>query len=344
MSDNSGNQYFFKAGDQAVNDLTNMLMGIANPNSSGPGKASLADRFRSGGAAMAQGYDKFLDEQTRLQAAGKAGKFYFDANPEAMQEMNVTPEEAKNFGSKDWASLAQAHSTKQTLAQIMAKTKAMGDEAAANDFYANMGTSLAKQISAAPTDTLTGQPLTADPNIAALISGMTPQQQALIRSIGAAGPGNRGAAQVMVPLVKSMLASGKPEETIDNVPEFMSGPNGETVAFQRHTKNPFAFSPFTKADARVQEIAAQADSNAGKNLLPEGTEFTTSDNGFGVAHLPDGSMKILGRVPADKKGKANFFAQFMGGGTNAAPTSAAAPAKAPETKVRKYNPATGRIE
>lgn len=131
-----------------------------------------------------------------------------------------------------------------------------------------------------------------------------------------------GATLARTALLKAMETS---PETMDNTPKVMTGPNGETVFFQPQTKNMPVLSPFTKSDARVREINAQAESNKDKNLLPEGTEFSTTENGFGIATLPDGTIKSLGRVPQDKKGRSSFFAQFMGG---AAPAAASPPAAA----------------
>jgi hypothetical protein len=301
--------------------LTNFLLGASNPTPSGGDSATFADAMKSGAQSVAEGYDKFLEEQKQLNAAGKAGKYYFEANPQALQEMGKTPEEAKNFGAQDWAQLMQAHSTKQTLAQIMARTQLAQDEAAANDFYSKIGAGLVKQINGAPTDPLTEEPMTNNPDTAALISGLSPQQQALIRAIGQAGPGNRGAGQVMVPLVKSLLAT--PIRTEDNTPKWMKGPNGEDVLFQPATKNSPIISPFSKAAARSQEIEAQGKVTASKGLLPPGTTFETTENGFGIATLPDGTIKSLGRVPTDKKSKLSFFDRLMGGAAAATNAPAA---------------------
>ena len=110
----------------------------------------------------------------------------------------------------------------------------------------------------------------------------------------------------------------------DNTPVWTKGPNGEDVMSQPRTKNSPTISPYSKAAARVQEIQAQGDVTAGKDLLPEGTEFSTTANGFGIATLPDGTIRNLGKAPTNKTDKKDFFARFMGasapaseaGGTN----------------------------
>ncbi len=126
-----------------------------------------------------------------------------------------------------------------------------------------------------------------------------------------------------IPEPANMTTGGTGGE--DNTPVWTKGPNGEDVMSQPRTKNSPVISPFSKAAARVKEIEAQGEVTAGKGLLPEGTEFSTTDNGFGIATLPDGTMKNLGRVPKEKEAKKSFFAAFLDG---AAPAKPAAPSGA----------------
>jgi len=215
---------YIDAGFQAGRGLTSGIMGAiqGNTGNNGP-NPTFGQRISAGAQSAQEGYDKFMDEQTRITNAGKASDYARKAmGDDAERLTGITDAEWANMGARDRASAMQGVQEQTTMAQIMARTKLATDEAKANDFYSNVGQGLAQQINAAPADPLTGEPMTNDPNTAALIGGLSPQQQALIRSIGQAGPGNKGAGLMMVPLVKSLLAQGVPLKDAENPLEFDS--------------------------------------------------------------------------------------------------------------------------
>lgn len=150
--------------------------------------------------------------------------------------------------------------------------------------------------------------------------------QALPMALGAMRPGadvSRALPKVMDSLAKWQAVTGTGDE---NMPTSMTMPDGGVVYYQPKTKNPIVVSPMTKSDARVNEIDAQASANQMKGTMPAGTTFSTTENGFGMAEFPDGTMKNLGRIPSGTK-KSDFFAQFMGGGPAATAAPTAAPVK-----------------
>lgn len=299
-------------------DVANFIAGMIAP---GPNREN---RFSAGLAAMGQGYGNYIDQQKQLTSAGKAGKYYFDANPDALAEMGKTPEEAKNFGAQDWASLAQAHTEKLNVTQLMAKLAAA-------------------QANTAAQGALTAQQLvesTANQNFTQEFNNQKPTSQSMAGMLLGQGP-RRNQTTTPMDIARIALDSGLPPEKIiahlpqlatasesgaeeDNTPAWGKGPNGEDYMFQAHTKNGPVISPFSKAAARLNEIQAQGEATANKDSFPEGTEFSTTANGFGIATLPDGTMRKLGRVPTEKKARLSYFDRLMGGEDSATNAPAAA--------------------
>lgn len=168
-----------------------------------------------------------------------------------------------------------------------------------------------------------------------------PPQQAFSQTLSEMPPdfyAGGAMSKVMDKLPKWQNVTAKTQEEIDSTPSMMIMPDGGVVYYQKGTKNPLVVSPSSKSDARVREIETQGQSNADKGLLPEGTTFSTTANGLAIAELPDGTIKHLGRAPTTAKGKKEFFAEFMGGGsTNApAPKPAAGPKADNRITVGKY--------
>jgi hypothetical protein len=210
-----------------------------------------------GGALLAQYLMSLSDRENRINMAGKSADFARKAmGDQAPMLTGVTDEEWQNLGSRDKAAAMQGWQQQQTLAQMMAKTKMEQGQTDANDFYSKIGGSLSDQINSAPMDPLTEQPMTEDPNTAALVSRLSPEQQAVIRAIGKAGPGNRGAGAVMAPLVKSILGQGvNPTPSL----EFQEDPvSGARFAAYGHTLQPSGVNP-----AKARPTTEMVDDGSG---------------------------------------------------------------------------------
>ena len=109
--------------------LASFIAGVANggADTAAPGTSpGIGQRLSAGVLSATEGYDRFVEQQNRLNAAGKAGQFYFKANPEALQELGVTPEETQNFGAKDWSALANSHIQRQSDKMALARIAEYG--------------------------------------------------------------------------------------------------------------------------------------------------------------------------------------------------------------------------
>jgi len=114
--------------------LAGFIAGMANggADNTAPGQSpTIGQRLSAGVQSAAEGYDNFVEQQNRLNAAGKSAQYYFKANPDALDELGVDEAQTQNFGSKDWAALAQSHVTKQ--ANQMAAAKIQEYNAIANE-------------------------------------------------------------------------------------------------------------------------------------------------------------------------------------------------------------------
>ena len=168
-------------------DVAQFIAGIVSP---GEGKTGFGGRMEAGVKSLAEGYGNYITQQKQLTAAGKAGKYYFDANPDALLEMGKTPEEAKNFGAQDWASLAQAHSEQQTLAQMLAQTKALVQRTTADQ-----------------------QELTANRNFTQMFNGQRPTAQSMAAMMIGQGP-VRNRTETPMDIARMMLDSGQAPDKV----------------------------------------------------------------------------------------------------------------------------------
>lgn len=310
-----------------------------------------------GGARLAQVMENFAQQQTQLGNAAKAADYYRKSLG-TDDAGGVTDEEWQNMGSADkvaWHQGVQDSAAQQRMAaqadaqrqETLARVATYGAQAADRTADANAGAQ-AGQFLKRYGELTSGQP--AAPNINADDeeipsttdtggSAPLPPTQAFSQTMSEM-PDNfdvtRALPKVMDSLAKWQQVTGGGSD--NGTPTSMTMPDGGVVYYQKGSKNPLVVSPVTKGNVRSDEIDEQADANASKGLMPPGTTFSTTDNGFGIASLPDGSIKNLGRVPTGAK-KSSFFAQFMGSAAPAAaaPAASAAPSLPAVTTKADFN-------
>ena len=265
-----------------------------------------------------------LDAWGQLYDNAKVADMMVKANPDLVQRMGFqSPEQFKSLSAQDKIAATTGYIKQQGIAEHVARLndyaaqaaqrqQQVQDDQSVGDFLQNYG----KAPETMPDENGADQPL-------------TPQQKFNWALVNTPGMSGRNIPKAIDSLTKWQAVTAKQDaaDALDAAPEAMTMPDGGTVYFQRHTKNPMVVSPMTKSAARVDEINAQAESNKSKGLLPEGTTFETTANGLAIATLPDGSTKFLGKAPAAAKDRKSFFAQFMGGGATTTSAPAATPAK-----------------
>ena len=188
---------------------------------------------QAGAAQLGQGLENFAGDMGRLAKQKKAADALYqavqpDAGDDGTQAANPIMPKAKwdLMGAQDKVAAMGAYVKNTALQSAMAEQqfrqaeaqKAMA-QAQAEGGDARLLQALDQQVNSAPTDSLTGEPMTNDPQTVAVASALTPIQRAVIHAGAGMGPNQKGSAaaiyRALLPQIMGQGNEGDPKFTTD---------------------------------------------------------------------------------------------------------------------------------